>query len=386
MNSRVMRVCALALFTAANFCHAEADVAIETPGRVESLPAAPGAHWIWVSDMVWTAMTDGRATLIDAGSGQVLGMLSTGYSFNTLTLPRSPGIIYAAETYYSRYTRGERTDVVTAYDGQTLAPLFEVKIPPKRMSTTPKLSTTALTDDDRFLLVYNFTPAQSFSLVDVQARKFVGEVPAGGCALVYPVGERSFLSLCPTGAVRLVRLDDNGALRNARVSDAFFDPQNDPLLEKGVRQEDGVWLFPSYESDIYRVAVGQGDAIDGRRAWSLLDDADKQASWRIGGIQPLAIGVAANRLYALMHQGGPDTHHQPGEEVWMFDLTTRKRLARFVLKHPATSIQVSQDDRPLLYAVRPDATELIVYDAQTGQHLRTVREVSITPSLLQLPR
>ena len=36
----------------------------------------------------------------------------------------------------------------------------------------PMLANTPLTDDSRFLLIYNFTPAQSVSVVDVPARKF----------------------------------------------------------------------------------------------------------------------------------------------------------------------------------------------------------------------
>ena len=29
---------------------AQADVAIETPGRVETLPSPPSPHWVWVAD------------------------------------------------------------------------------------------------------------------------------------------------------------------------------------------------------------------------------------------------------------------------------------------------------------------------------------------------
>ena len=63
-------------------------------GLISTLPQQPSAHWIWVSDMVWIAMTDGRATLIDADTGTMLGMLSTGYSFNSLSIPRRYGRVY----------------------------------------------------------------------------------------------------------------------------------------------------------------------------------------------------------------------------------------------------------------------------------------------------
>src|SRR5262249_18802181 len=75
--------------------------------------------------------------------------------------------IYAVETYYSRGTRGTRSDVVTHYDPRTLEPIGEIAIPPKRQAGVPMLSLTGLTDDQRFLVVYDFTPAQSVTVVDL---------------------------------------------------------------------------------------------------------------------------------------------------------------------------------------------------------------------------
>ena len=49
--------------------------------------------------------------------------------------------IYITETFHSRGTRGERTDVLTIYDKANLQPIGEVVIPPKRASQMP-LNTT----------------------------------------------------------------------------------------------------------------------------------------------------------------------------------------------------------------------------------------------------
>ena len=54
----------------------------------------------------------GRDYLVDADSGHFLEMLSTGFGFQKFEFPTGSGKIYAAETYYSRGTRGTRTDVV----------------------------------------------------------------------------------------------------------------------------------------------------------------------------------------------------------------------------------------------------------------------------------
>ena len=124
----------------------------------EQLPPHPGPHWVWVNDFNFFSMADGRAYLVDGDSGRMLGLISTGYSYNSVLLARNANLIYSPETYYSRGTRGTRTDVVTLYDPAQLQPVGEIAIPPKRSSNIPMAGAAALTDDERFLLIYNFTP------------------------------------------------------------------------------------------------------------------------------------------------------------------------------------------------------------------------------------
>ena len=174
------------------------------------LPAKSGAHWVWVNDIVFHHMADGKAFLLDGDSGRMLGMLSTGFGFNGVVIPGDQSTIISPETYFARGTRGARTDVVTLYDPRKLSPLGEIVIPPKRAGTVPMVQNAALTDDDRFLILYNFTPAQSVSVVDMQSRKLAGEIDIAGCALVYPTGARSFFSLCGDGAALSVTLDETG--------------------------------------------------------------------------------------------------------------------------------------------------------------------------------
>ena len=40
-------------------------------------------------------------------------------------------------------------------------------------------------------------------------------------------------------------------------------------------------------------------------------------------MQHLAVHQKSGRLYSLMHQGGPDTHKEPGTELWIYDLARR---------------------------------------------------------------
>jgi methylamine dehydrogenase heavy chain len=349
------------------------------PLVADQLPAEPGPHWVWVNDVVFHHMADGKAFLLDGDSGRMLGMLSTGFSFNGVVLGKSGSEILSPETYFSRGTRGTRTDVITYYAPRTLSPVAEVSIPPKRASTIPQLANARLTDDSRFLLLYNYTPAQSVSVVDVPARKFVGEIETPGCALVYPTGKRAFFSLCGDGAALQVQLDDNGREASKSRTAKLFDPMTDPVTEKGVRDGND-WLFATFAGNVVRLAPG-GSGLQATN-WSLLGEADRQASWRPGGIQHLTLHAATRRLYSLMHVGGADTHKDPGTEVWVYDVAGKKRAQRIVLQEMATSIAVTSDDKPLLFTIFIGAQKVDVYDAVSGKFLRSIGEIGFTPTTL----
>lgn len=346
-----------------------------------TLPAEYPPHWVWVGDISFFHMIDGRAYLIDADAGKFLGQLTTGALFMQLNLPTSRNEIYSAGTYYSRGTYGERTDVLTIHDPATLSPLGEVVLPPKRHAGMPMLGYQALTDGERFLAVYNMTPAQSVSVVDLVERSVSAEIPTPGCALVYADGPRRFHQLCASGRLQTITLDENGALDASVQSAAFFDVQKDPITEKGVRLGDR-WVHVSFRGDVYEIDTS-GPAPAFAEPWSLLGETDRAESWRPGGVQHLAAHVATRRLYSLMHRGGADTHKDPGTEVWVYDLDAKKRVQRIALEGIATSIEVTQDEAPLLLTTFVERPALEVYDARSGAHQRTIEGVGETPLLIQ---
>lgn len=358
---------------------AGAEVQVD-PLISRDLPATASPHWVWVNDIVFHHMADGKSFLLDGDSGKMLGMLNTGFGPNGVVLSRTRPLIYSPEVYFSRGTRGTRTDVVTIYDGHKLAPVAEVEVPVKRASSMPMLANARLTDDDRFLLVYNFTPAQSVSVTDTTSRKFVGEVETAGCALVYPTGPRGFFSLCSDGSALQIQLDDQGQLVSKKRSARLFDPERDPVTEKAVR-DGNTWLFVTFGGSVVPIDVS-GEVPKAGATWSLLDAAAKQQSWLPGGMQHLALHDASARLYSLMHVGGADSHKDPGTEVWVYDLAKHQRTQRIELTAPATSIAVTRDARPLLFAIFIGAQTVEVYDARSGAHLRSIKEVGFTPSTL----
>lgn len=418
------RKCSLALFVGvlalgtATRGAVAADLEPEKYGNVFQLPAKPGPYWFWASDILLH-----RTALYDGADGRLLGAISSGTAGSGFVIfplfSPAHDEIYIAETYWTRGVRGERTDVVTVYDSRTLKPKSEIPIPAKRGEYFPGNASNALSDDGRFMAIFNITPATSLSIVDVKERRFTTEVEAPGCALVYPAGPRRFFMLCGNGSALIVQLDEKGALEKAERTEPFFDAAKDPITEKGVRRDD-LWIFPSFDGVIHSIDV-HGPSLAFGPTWSLLDDPDRAANWRIGGLQHLAVHEASGRLYALMHQGPKDTHKDPGTEVWVYDIEERKRVQRIQLPSPLVSfladqaklgpvdaiglkarlarwilgatlpnpgverIVVTQGDKPMLITSSGFPPTITLHDAETGKVVREISEPGLGFSLFFTP-
>lgn len=377
----------------------------ERPGRVRTLPP-PSPHRVWIADLLLR-----RSALFDAGSGRMLGMLSAGVGILALDFAPARGEIYLAQTYYSRGSRGTRTDVVTVYDDATLAPVAEVEIPPRRADYVHAVASSALLDGGRFLVVFNLTPATSVSVVDVETRRFVTEIPTPGCTQVHPTGGRRFAMLCGDGSLLQVALGPDGRAARRTRHPGLFDPLVDPLIEKGVRRGDR-WIFVSFAGRMHEVDVS-APRPRFEAPWPLFDEEEREEGWQVGGTLPLAVHPPSGRLYALAHRGGPDGHKDPGEEVRVFDLETRRRVARIpahnvtgafaaqqmglvdgvgawlvrtVVPNPGVdSILVTPGEEPLLLMAARTGGTVSVHDAASGEHLRDLHEVGLAPGLLQAP-
>jgi methylamine dehydrogenase heavy chain len=347
-----------------------AELQPEPTGMIESLPDSWPAHWIIASDVAFFHMNDGKFIVLDADSddpvGRFKGFFNGTFIANIVQASTRPEI-YIAETFRSRGHRGERTDVLTIIDKSSLAPVGEVVIPPKRSSNMPTAYNVQLVDDEKIALVYNFTPAQSISVVDVVAREFLAEIPIPGCALAYPMAGRAFASICSDATIMATTLGDDGQQVSSSRTEPFFDVDTDPLMEKPA-MHDGIAYFPTFLGNVYPVDLNGSTPVVGD-AWSLV--GDEEGGWRPGGIM-LAVADAAGNLYFLMHpEGANGTHKDPGVEVWIFDSETGSRVNRIALELPALSINVTRDDKPLLVATNVNM-EVDVYDARSGEHLRTL--------------
>ena len=361
--------------------------------KVESLASHEGQHWFWLWGNRAPSMIDGRALLFD-DSGKMLGQLDTGFWFNSLLPAPSRNELFAVETYFSRGTRGTRSDMVTVYDPLTLSPKREIAIPPKRINALGNTGLSVLSDDERFLLVLNFTPAQSISIVDLDADRFVGEVETPGCASIYPAGARDFYSICGDGSFLHLRLGEQGQVLLNERSQPLFDPLKDLLTTAASRIGD-TWYFVSQENNAYAIQM-DAEHLSLTKQWSLLSDDEREDDWRISGVQHTAVHGQSNRLFVLMHQGGPETFQEPGTEVWIYDVTTGERLKSIELEEQSIAIGVSPGVEPRLYSVdfilpmpllagawiyltegndgvlRRLQQQVNLYDAESGKHLRSV--------------
>jgi methylamine dehydrogenase heavy chain len=84
-----------------------------------------------------------------------------------------------------------------------------------------------------------------------------------------------------------------------------------------------------------------------------------------------------------MHpDGGDGTHKNPGVEAWVFDTDDKQRIDRIELRLPALTIALTRDTKPLLVATNIEMA-IDVYDAASGEHLRTIGDFGQeTPFLL----
>jgi hypothetical protein len=293
----------------------------------------------------------------------------------------------------------------------------EVLLPPKRAISAVAQAHATLTDDGRFAAVFNMTPATSMSIVDLEQRRFTAEIATPGCSLTYAAGPRRIASLCMDGALLLVTLDDEGGEANRVRTKPFFDPQTDPVTEKAARVGDR-WHFVSFEGVVHPVDLS-GTEARFEPTWNLFSAEQRADRWRIGGAQHLAAHAGSGRLYALVHQGGPDGHKEPGSEVWIYDLSEHRLVQRIEMQSPGLSflgipieadgiwgglldwildrvfkstpalginaIAVTQSETPRLVTIAMFTGGIGSYDALSGEFLGRVFGGNLTNVVLQAP-
>ena len=324
--------------------------------------------------------------VFDGATGEMQGLISHDWYTTAVVTDMSRKEAYLLESFYSRSVRGTRDDVLTVVDMNDLSAKAEIDIPDKT-ATLSFRNHIGLLGDGRHVVIFNMTPAQSVSIVDVIDREFAGEISTPGCAIIMPTGTDAFMMMCGDGTLQYIRIDSDGAEVTRERSKPFFVVDEDPVIDKPMRTAEG-WSMISYEGLAYQVVVEKGK-MKISEPWSLLSEDDKAEKWRPGGDQPFAVHRASGLLYVLMHQGGADTHYEPGTEIWVFDLERKKRVGKLSMGsdenegNTASHILVSQESEPTLYVFDKER-KLRIYDGILFRHLRTIEQTGPGPGLLQL--
>ncbi len=325
---------------------------------VETMPD-PGTNW-------FIAKTGNGGYIFDATTGQMQGMLSLSRNTPAVTSSAPRREFYAAESYFSRGVYGERTDIVAIYDYENLSPIAEIQIP-NHMARLSVRAHLGLMNNGRHVAILNMNPGHSVSIVDVQERIFVNEASTPGCAVIMPVANSDFLQVCGDGTLQLIQLDLGGFEENRVRSDVFFNVIEDPIFDRVTRSADG-WYLITHSGTIFEASTNE-DEINISDGWSVLPDGEE--GWRPGGRNEI---ITAHQelglIYVLMHEGGVDTHHENGTEIWVLDANTRRRIHRLELETPASSLTVTQEDEPKLIV---SGGETHVYNALTLVHERSLQ-------------
>jgi methylamine dehydrogenase heavy chain len=316
-------------------------------------------HWAFVRGG-W--MSDGTR-IIDGDTGKMLGLVQT-TQWSDMALDPTKRAIYVAETIWSRVNRGTRQDFLAVYDPVTLDLQAEIPLPGRLIIGAMK-NNFVISDDGKTGFVYDFSPASAVNVVDLEKRRLARVVELPGCASLMPVAGVGFAALCSDGTLATVALA--GKTPAISHSAAFFDAAKDPIFDfYQYDRTTATAVFLTYTGLLRTAKIGATPTIG--EAWSIQaaaglrpgDTKPLDINWMPGGRQLMALHRKSGTLYVLMHRGEYWTQKEDGEEIWVIDLATRKVKKRVPLKERAGNIEVTQDDKPLLFLTGDEGTTTIM--------------------------
>lgn len=345
------------------------------PETVLRLQAPYPASWAMVHNFSFAALIDSSFGLVDTSTGHFKGMISAG-QFATLQWSEKRQKFYVGETIHSRGNRGTREDLVAVYDFANLKLVKDIVIPTKRANSVVLKSSTAITADGRFLIVYNMDGSMSLTVIDLDTEAVVGDIPTPGCALVYPDSRGGVFQLCGDGKLAHLQLDAQGGLKKRTTSAIFNDIDADPISEKAslIGQ---TWYFTTYLGEVQPIDVG-GKTPAIKRRWWLADEAERKGNWRPAGWHGTAGHADGSLFVAMTPNGYNGSHKDPALEVWVYDADKGQRTKKIKLETPGLSIGVANGEQADLLVVNV-AGGLDVYDTNSGQLSRTLYDLGSAP-------
>lgn len=318
----------------------QSELEIEETGYSEVLPSSIPPSYIFAHDLNFYSILDGSVNVIDvsADTHEFKGMINAA-QMASFAQSKRRNELYVSETYYSRGTHGEKTDVFTIYDAETLEIKDEIILPGgKRGQSVIQKGSLQLIDDESKALIFNFTPASSISVIDLDAREIEAEIPTPGCALTFPLSGSAFATLCGDGTVASFILD--GTDVSQTTSEVFNDLDDDAMFMKSARIGN-IRYFPTFTGNIRPIDVS-GQQARPLEPWSLVTEAERQGNWRPSGWQIVTAQPDGNLFVLMQEKGREGSHKEGGSEIWVFDTTSKQKVRTITLEKGGLSIEATK--------------------------------------------
>jgi methylamine dehydrogenase heavy chain len=371
------------LLTAFIGVSAQAELPPEKIPATETLSAEYPDTWMFAHDANFFSLVTGKVVIFDAAAEtqEYKGAIDAA-QFATFMESSTRPELYVAESHYERTTRGKRTDVITIYDKASLNRIDEIVLPgTKRAQIVTNKYSMQLVDNDKYLLVFGFTPATSVFVIDIAERKLLNEVQVPGCSMIYPAGKRGFVSMCGDGSLLHVALNKDGSVKAQDKTTGVFDASVDPLFDKPAYYK-GAAYYPTFKGDMQ--VIKMGEKVKPKKIWSLLNDVDRAEGWRPSGWQIASINDKGE-LFMLMRKNAKDGDHKfGGDEVWVYDVKKKKRTRRIALAQQGFSIEASSAKSDLLVVTNVNMG-VDVYN-QDGDKQRELSGIGMMPIILHSKR
>ena len=350
-------------------------------GRVETLPKRYPETWVIVDEASFFSMFGGKAIVLDVAETRhpkrIKGIMDKNLLGN-ITQSKDRGEFYIIESFHERGSRGKKFDILSIYDKSTLAIVKEINWPnANRLQSLPERYAMSISEDEKYLYVSNFDPAASFSVVNLDSREIVTEIPTAGCALTYPIGKRAVASICSNGAMLSTTLNEDGTLQSQSRSEPFFDTLDTPVFEHPVFYK-GKAYFPSFKGLLHEFDMS-GDKADYLGSWDMVTEEFKKTNWRPSGLILNDVDDSGLMYTIFQENGAEGTQTHGGTQVWVFDLEKKKRVNVIDTPEWAISVAVTRGDDPLL-VVTNGKLSLDVFNAKTGELVQNVGDFgNVTP-------
>ncbi|PHR20296.1 MAG: hypothetical protein COA41_06115 [Sphingopyxis sp.] len=209
----------------------------EEIGRSETLEGAFGHSWLFAHDMNFNTLGRAKIMVLDgaAENSKYRGAIDAD-QFATFQQPSKRNHLLVAETFYSNDSWGKRTNELTIYNHDMLKVEDEVLLTDNnRAQSATENGSFQLTHDEKFVLIYTFTPATGVAFVDLGSRKLVNQTDIPSCTLIHPRGQRGFASLCEDGSMVAFDLSKTRQITEKHQNKQFNDIGKKAMFMKFVK-------------------------------------------------------------------------------------------------------------------------------------------------------